>query len=175
MSLLSADIQRGIVAKLDEQGRVEQKLLTDDVAPVVLRVTANATQNFPSGAVRTKAAWNTTEFDTASGMDLANERYTFIMGGYYQVSCSLGFIQVGTLGASTVFDMEIAINGTKYCMLSNTYGRITPFQIHGTTLIEVNEDDYLEIFVTVAFNGGITAIRGSDVDYNYLTLHRVRG
>jgi hypothetical protein len=172
---LSLGIQAGIVDKIEKQGYSESKLLADDVAPVVLRATANATQNFPSGSTRTKVAWNTTVFDTASQMDLTLERYTFIMGGYYHVSCSQGFTTIGTVNTGALFDMEIAINGTKYCMLTNSPGRTTAYQLHGDTLIEVNEDDYLEIFITIGGNGGVTAVRGADVYLNYLTIHRIRG
>lgn len=172
---LSTDIQAGILRQINKQGHEGQKLLTDDVPPVVVRVTNDVTQDMGSVTTPTKIEWNTTVFDTFGGMDLANNEWIVPLGGYYQISGS--WEHTGKTWAVTVSQwLSVYVNGIVYTDLHMTKDWATneAGTLAGSTLIELDIDDIVSFYYQKSSAAGF-ALKTAAPLRNYFSIHRVRG
>ena len=110
-----------------------------------------------SNATSTKVALDTAAYDTDSGFDSSNNRWTVPSGkgGTYFIAYSI-FGDSGGSGQMEYMDYNLAINGTNTVAgiidFRNTYGR----QASGTNqiVISLNAGDYLELFGTIGDTSG---------------------
>ena len=106
----------------------------------------------------TKHNFNAEVFDTASGFDLANERWTPGVAGTYYIGCRASLKSDG--GELDAVGAKFQFNGAtpeppNYFYNSYTAGTGPgEHEVHGGTIMVFDDDDYVELFVTINVGTG---------------------
>jgi hypothetical protein len=116
-------------------------VVSDIIDTIALRVKKTANQSI-NAATNTKVIFPAKDYDMGSCWDTTLSRFTPPANqtvGVYRVSCSLKF------DSTKVARLMIYINGSEYQRLWDS--TVSNIWIAGTTDIQLNTKDYLEIYV----------------------------
>lgn len=108
------------------------------------------------GGIDTKVPLDSASFDTASGLDAANNRWVCPLAGYYQINGNI-YLQANSTGYTGAY-ISIWVNGSrvrvgqyvKYPGVTGTNEQI----FNGSWVIYLAAGDYLEMFCTTFLTGG---------------------
>jgi hypothetical protein len=160
--------------------------LRQTVAPfsgAKVRKTSDQTDISGSPGITTKVTWDSSDYDTDSYFDNANDRLTVPAAGYYRVTAA---VHLYNFAATTFEDgiLRLNKNGSIHTYLYRLFGAsasgmdIRAATLFGSTVLFLAASDYLEIAVTVQATGGsnvvdIRAADGSSNPFTWFEIQRV--
>lgn len=143
--------------------------LTPYGSPVICRATLGGTNQTIAASTTAKVQLDTAEINVGNAFDTTNQWFKPTIAGYYAVSAQ---VCIG-LPADKVAGVMIYKNGSPiaYAQMWDAWGSASHTFAKCNTIVQLNADDYVEVYAYHSSTGNQTLIGTST--QSYFTAHRI--